>query len=101
MSSQWYSVEGSHPPEAVSYLNTPSESEALSAEIRFARSSGLGGEGGVGGGVGVGVGTGDGVGVGVGGVGGGVGGAGLSQSELFAQTVTPSLPQIGPLPPDG
>jgi hypothetical protein len=42
--------------------------------------------------------VGDGVGVGVG---VGAGGAGLSQSALFWQTVTPSLPQIGPLPPSG
>ena len=55
--------------------------------------------GGVGGGVG-GVGTGDGEGVGDG-VGVGAGGAGLSQSALFWQTVTPSLPQMGPDPPEG
>jgi hypothetical protein len=55
--------------------------------------------GGVGGGVGAGGGVGVGLGVGVGvGVGLGVGGAGLSQSALFWQTVTPSLPQIGPDP---
>lgn len=62
---------------------------------------GVGGGVGTGcGGVGGGVGAGGGVGVGLG-VGVGVGGAGLSQSALFWQTVTPSLPQIGPDPPAG
>jgi hypothetical protein len=58
------------------------------------------GAGGVGGGVGGAGGVGAGGGVGVG-LGVGAGGAGLSQSALFWQTVTPSLPQIGPDPPAG
>jgi len=70
MSSHLYRSDGSHPPLAVSYSNTPSEFEAFKAARILAKSSGDGGAGGVGGGVGTG-----GVG-GVGGVGGGVGGAG-------------------------
>jgi len=64
---------------------------------------------GVAAGLGVGVGAGVGTGEGAGGVGtgegaGGVGtgeGAGLSQSELLLHFVTPSLPQMAPLPPTG
>jgi len=64
---------------------------------------------GVGAGVGVGVGVGDGVGIGVGlgvgtGVGGGTGdGGGVTfvQSLLLLHFVTPSFPQMAPLPPVG